>query len=81
MSSSDERPTVGLDPKTIAPSWPLALAMLEQIGPWTALAIRLGTLALLQECVRAMAQPDAPAELVGEAQALLDALRHMSWER
>lgn len=77
----DERPTVALDPRTVTgPTWPVAIATLEQLGAWTVLAIRLGTLALLQECVRAMAQEDAPSSLISEAQALLDALRHMPWE-
>lgn len=54
--------------------------MLEQLGTWPTLALRLGILALLQECIRSMAQPGAPAALVTEAQALLDVLRHMPWE-
>ncbi len=77
----EERPTTVLDPRTITgPSWPIVLATLEQIAPWAPLAMRLGILTLLQHNTRAMAEPDAGAELVNEAQALLDALRHMPWE-
>jgi hypothetical protein len=75
----EERPTLTLE-AIEKPTWPIAIATLEQLGSWAVLALRLGTLALLQECTRAMAQPDAPVALVGEAQSLIDALRHMPWE-
>lgn len=82
MGERDEHPTTVLDPRTVTgPSWPIVLATLEQIGSWTTLAMRLGILALLQECTRAMALPNAPASLVNEAQMLVDALRHMPWEQ
>lgn len=82
MSDREETPTAVLDPRELmAPSWALVFAMLEKLGTWPSLAMRLGTLALLQECTRAMAQPDAPASLVSDAQTLLDALRRMPWER
>lgn len=81
MSDSDDRPTQALDPRTITgPSWPVVLATLEQLGSWTVYAMRLGTLALLQDVVKRMTAVDAPASLIEEAQTLLDALRHLGWE-
>lgn len=81
----DERPTRALDPRELlaagSPSWPMALASLERIGPWTNYALRLGTCALLQECARKMAELHADPALVARAQELLDALRHMSWDQ
>ncbi len=82
MAEREDKPTVALDPRTITgPTWPIVLATLEQLGSWTVLAIKLGMLALLQNKVREMAQENAPASLINEAQTLLDALRHMPWER
>ena len=76
-----DRTTTVLDPRTITSSWPIALATLEQIGPWTIFAMRLGTLALLRDCIQRMAAEDAPASLVNEAQTLLDTLRRMPFDR
>jgi hypothetical protein len=81
MSDDRDRPTTTLDPRTITGSWPIALATLEQVGPWTTFALRLGTLALLQDCVKRMAIEDASAGVLVEAQTLIDALRHMPWDR
>lgn len=44
------------------------------------LALRLGTLALIQECVRELAQPRARAELVARLRELVDALAHMPFD-
>lgn len=77
--SKAEASTRALDPKELQP-WPLAMAALERLGPWASYALKLGTLALLQECVREMAQPDARAGLVEEARRLVEALAHMHWE-
>lgn len=71
---------MALDPKTMT-GWPIAIATLEQLGAWTVFAMRLGTLALLQDCVKRMAAEDASASLIAEAQVLLDALRHMPFDR
>lgn len=79
--SSDDRTTTVLDPRDIHVSWPIVIASLEKIGSWTVLALRLGTLALLQECTRQMSLEDAPASLVDEARRLVEALAHMPWER
>ena len=76
-----DRTTTVLDPRTITSSWPIVLATLEQIGPWTIFAMRLGTLALLRDCIQRMAAEDASASLVNEAQTLLDALRRMPFDR
>ena len=81
VPAQDKRPTVELDPQSLGASWPLALAMLEQLAPWTVLALRLGTLALAQECIRSMTSPGAPAALVVELESLVHALRHMPWEQ
>lgn len=76
----EDKETAALDPRTITgPNWPVALATLEQIKSWAPFAQRLGILALIQRCVREMAQEDAPAKLVNEMQEYLDALRHMPW--
>lgn len=77
---SDERPTVQLDPRTLAVSWPIVIASLERLGSWTVLALRLGTLALIQECVREMAMPNARAELVNKMRELVEVLALMPWE-
>ena len=79
--SSSARPTVELDPRALTSSWPIVLAMMEQLAPWTVLALRLGTLALVQECVRAMTAPNAPGHLVVELESLVDALRYMPWDK
>jgi hypothetical protein len=62
------------------PSWSLTNAVLERHGEWATLAFRLGILALLQECVRAMAEPNARVGLVMTARELVDALAHLSWD-
>lgn len=61
--------------------WQYAVAALERINTWSVMALRLGILALLQECTRAMAQPNAPAKLVTRARELIDALGKMPWDR
>lgn len=71
------RPTVQLDPKDMRPSWPVAIATLERLGDWSVLALRLGTLALIQSCVRELAQPDASADHVVRLRELTDALAKM----
>ena len=78
----EERPTTVLDPRelTAGVSWPLAVATLERLNNWAVLALRLGTLALLQECTRAMSQPNASPQLVVRARELVEALAHMPWE-
>src|SRR5512135_30148 len=72
--------TVRLDSRDIKPSWPLAIASLEQLSGWTVLALRLGTLALIQQCVRELAERDAPAALVVSLRELVEALAHMPLE-
>jgi len=62
------------------PSWPIVVASLEQLAEWGPLAIRLGTLALVQECVRELAKRDARADLVIRLRELVDALAHMPFE-
>lgn len=73
-------PTVRLDPKDLQPSWPLVIALLEQIAPWPVLALRLGTLALIQTTTRELAQPDARADLVLHLRELVEALARMPFE-
>jgi hypothetical protein len=74
------RPTVRLDPKDMKPSWPIAIASLEQLADWAALALRLGTLALVQECVRELAQREAKRETVVRLRELVEALAHMPFD-
>ena len=76
----DARPTVRLDPSALKPTWPIVIASLEQLAEWSVLALRLGTLALIQECVRELAQRDARAEVVVRLRGLVDALAHMPYE-
>lgn len=76
----DERPTVRLDPNDLRPSWPIVVASLEQLADWSVLALRLGILALIQECVRELAQRDAKADVIERLRALIDALAHMPFE-
>ncbi len=81
MSGDDhDRKTVRLDPSGLRPTWPIVIASLEQITNWAAFALRLGTLALIQECVRELALPGARAELVVRLRELVEALAHMSFE-
>jgi hypothetical protein len=72
--------TAPLDPRDIRPSWPMAIASLERLSGWAVLALRLGTLALIQQCVRELAQRDARADLVVDLRALTEALAHMPLE-
>lgn len=76
----DPRPTVKLDPLDLKPSWPIIVASLEQISNWATLALRLGTLALIQECVRDLAQRDAKADTIVRLRELVEALAHMPFE-
>ena len=78
--SRAEIKTVRLDPRDLKPSWPIAIASLERIADWPVLALRLGTLALVQACVRDLAQPRARGDLVVRLRELVDALAHMPLE-
>lgn len=62
------------------PSWAIAVASLEQLSDWAALALRLGTLALIQECVRELAQREARRDLVARLRELVEALAHMPFD-
>ena len=72
--------TVRLDSRDFRASWPMAIASLEQLSGWAVFALRLGTLALIQRCVRELAEESAPADLVVQLRALTDALAHMPLE-
>jgi len=72
--------TTRLDSRDFRPSWPMAIATLEQLSGWAVLALRLGTLALIQQCVRELAQEDARAEVIVRLRALTEALAHMPLE-
>lgn len=79
----DKRPTKPLSPEEIlsnGPSIAIVLAGLERFSPWARYAFKLGTLALLQECIQEMTSPNAKAELVVKARELVEALAHMPWE-
>jgi hypothetical protein len=79
-SKIQTRPTVRLDPTDLKPSWAIIGASLEQIAGWAGLALRLGTLALVQECVRDLARPDAGREGIARLRELVDALAHMPFD-
>ena len=84
--SRPERETVQLDPRELAADgsvslrWALVQAALERATPWGIYALRLGALALLAECTRAMALPNAPKALLGRAQEIIDMLNAIGWE-
>ena len=69
-----------IDPADVKPSWALAIAMLREVSPWAVMALRLGTLALVQECTRSMAQTTATFKHVGHLRELTDALARMPFE-
>lgn len=77
---SDRKKTDEIDPKDVRVSWPVAISTLDQIDPRMVFALRLGTLALIQECVRAMAQRDAKFHLVERMRELVESLAKMPWE-
>ena len=56
-------------------------ATLEQMAPWGPFALRLGLLALTQNCVRELANRDAQRETVVRLRELVDALAHMPYEK
>lgn len=72
--------TTPLDPRDVRPTWPMAIASLERLSGWAVFALRLGTLALIQQCVRELAEPDAHVDTVVRLRALTDALAHMPME-
>ena len=72
--------TVRFDSRDFRASWPTAIASLEQLSDWAVLALRLGILALIQHCVRELAEQDARADLIVRLRTLTDALAHMPLE-
>lgn len=72
--------TARLDSRDFRPSWPIAIAALEQLSGWGVLALRLGILALIQQCVRELAEEHARPETIVRLRALTDALAHMPLE-
>jgi hypothetical protein len=72
--------TTPIDPRDIKASWPIVIAYLEQLSPWGVLALRLGTLALIQDCVKELAKPEADPDIVAGLRRLVDALAHMPME-
>lgn len=76
----DPRLTVRLDPRDLKPTWPIVIASLEQLSKWAVFALRLGTLALIQECVRELAQREARADVIVRLRELVEALAHMPYE-
>lgn len=69
--------TVRLDPRDLKPSWPIVIASLEQLAGWAVAALRLGTLAIIQERAKELSKSDAKPELVADLLTLVDALAHM----
>ncbi len=60
--------------------WPYAIASLERLNTWSVTALRVGTLLLLQQSVRSMAQPGARKALLIRHRELLAALEHIPWD-
>ncbi len=77
----DSRPTVRLDPTDLKPSWPVMIAMLDQLGAWLPFALRLGVLALINNCVRELAEPTASPETIVRLRELVEMLAHLPLER
>jgi hypothetical protein len=69
-----------MDPSDLKPTWPVVIASLEQLTDWGPMALRLGILALIQECTRALAQREAKAHLLVRLRELEKALSHMPFE-
>jgi hypothetical protein len=78
---SDQRKTEKIDPNDVRVSWPLTIASLDQIGDWTVFALRLGTLALIQEQIWHMVEREASPEHIAKMRELVEALAHMPWKR
>ncbi len=74
------RATVQFDPRDLKPSWPIVVASLEQLADWAVFALRLGTLALINECVRDLAQRGASRETLERLRGLVEALGHMPFD-
>ena len=72
--------TARLDSRDFRPSWPIAIASLEQLSGWAVLALRLGILALIQQCVRELAEEHTRPEVIVRLRALTEALAHMPLE-
>jgi len=72
--------TARLDPRELKPSWPIAIASLEQLSSWAVLALRLGTLSLIQQCVKELSEREADPDLIVGLRDLVDALAHMPLE-
>jgi hypothetical protein len=77
----DPRPTVRLDVRDLKPSWALVNATLEQMSSWGPFALRLGVLALAQNCMRELAHEDASRNSVVRLRELVEALAHMPYEK
>jgi hypothetical protein len=77
----DPRPTIRLDARDLKPSWALVNATLEQMGSWAPFAMRLGIIALAQNCMRELAHRDASGEAVVRLREYVEALAHMPFEK
>lgn len=75
-----EKITARLDPKDVRPSMSCAIAYLEQVGPWTTYAFRLGILQLIVGCSKELAEPDANRETVEKLQLLVTSLAHLPFD-
>lgn len=60
--------------------WQFAIATLERLNKWSVYALRLGTLALLQECVRHLTPRKAKREILERAKEIIAALENMPWD-
>lgn len=82
----ETRPTVQLDPTSLKPTWPIVNASLEQLGAAhnnvpLILALRLGVLTMINNCVRELAEPTASPALINRLRDLVEVLAHIPLER
>ena len=68
----------------LKPSWPIVLAELEQLSAESStesvFAMRLGILALIQECVRDLTSRSASRERLADLRRLVETLAQMPFE-
>lgn len=63
-----------------ADPWDLAVASLELAAPWATHALKVGIVALINECMREIARPGGTKQSTVRAEELLKALRKMPYD-
>jgi len=75
-----EKITRRLESREVKPSLSTAIAYLEQCGPWTTYAFRLGILQLIEGCAKELHEPNASAETVDKLKLLVESLSHLPFD-